>query len=222
MVQLNTTFFAGLLWLWFVFPGVKPQVCSFSGHFQIISKASIFWVLVKHQKCHSLLTENATLGSELLLGGRPEDRLFAHITFFLTQSCFWPFWKGGNPKKNILPHPAGVTVIRYWAFRERWELMAFFHEVNSSGNPDESLWLGCWSFSFSSSHSFRLRVFILGVWLQNRKPTCAGSDGPWPISYSDHMWPMGNIHFSLITGRCALYSAIFSNRILCKPNSVAY
>lgn len=133
-----------------------------------------------------------------------------HITFFLTQKLFLALF--GESKKNILPHPAGVTVIRYWAFRERWELMAFFHWSKLfKGTPDESLWLG-WSLPVSPLLTASVwGIQILGVWLQNRSfTTCAErSDGPWPISYSDHMWPMGNIHFSLITGRCALYSAIF-------------
>lgn len=81
-----------------------------------------------------------------------------HITFFLTQSCFWPFLEGREIKKNILPHPAGVTVIRYWAFREVG-VNGFLSAVNSSGNPrwEPLAWLV--PSVFSSSHSFRLRVF---------------------------------------------------------------
>lgn len=160
--------------------------------------------------------------SELLLGGRPEDRLFVTLPSFSLKSCFWPFWKGGNPKKNILPHPAGVTVIRYWAFRERWELMAFFHEVNSSGNPrwEPLAWLV--PSSFSSSHSFRLRVFR--YWVSGSRTGSPLVQGQMAHDLSLTVTTCGlwEIYISASSLVDVLFIQQYSKQNSSKPNSVAY
>lgn len=89
------------------------------------------------------------LCSELLLGGRPEDSS-SGFTLPL-KSCFWPFWKGGNPEK----YPASSSWCnchKILSLQREVELMAFFHEVNSSGNPrwEPLAWLVPSSFSSSS------------------------------------------------------------------------
>lgn len=131
------------------------------------------------------------------------NRLFATLPSFSLKSCFWPFWKGGNLEKNILPYPVGATVVKILSLQRGGSEWPSFTRLTLQRIPNESVWLG-WSLPVSPLLTASEGIQILGVWLQNRKPTCAGSDGPWPVSYNDHMWPMGNTHFSLITGRYAL------------------
>lgn len=58
------------------------------------------------------------------------------FTFLLTKQLFLDLLEVRDLKKRILPYPVGAAIIGYWTFRERWELIAFFHEICPTGNPN--------------------------------------------------------------------------------------